>query len=159
MRDYVACRAPRDAVPAVGRPAAPDDVSRVESMSEDEGRFASLEAEILDCLVASDMGRLRELLDDEFVITTAGWMERPSSRDEWIEGLAAQHGPLESYQVHSVDVRMLSDVAVVLVLSTQRAVWKGEPFEGQFRYTDVFRRTPDGRWRLHTRHANLRPQD
>jgi ketosteroid isomerase-like protein len=126
-------------------------------MSEDEGRFAALEAEILDCLATQDMGRLGELLDDDFVITTAGWMERPSSREEWIEGLAAQHGPLESYQVHSVDVRMLGDVTVVLVLSTQRAVWKGAPFEGQFRYTDVFRRASDGRWRLHTRHASLRP--
>ena len=108
--------------------------------------------------IGRDWGRLRLLLDPEFVITTAGWMERPSSREEWIEGLTVQHGPLESYRVHSVDVRMLGDVAVVLVLSTQRAVWKGEPFEGQFRYTDVFRRSSDGQWLLHTRHASLRPQ-
>jgi ketosteroid isomerase-like protein len=112
----------------------------------------------LDCLTAQDWGRLRALLDEEFVITTAGWMERPSSRQEWIDGLNVQHGPLESYQVHSVDVRMLGDVAVVLVLSTQRGVWKRAPFEGQFRYTDVFRRASDGRWLLHSRHASLRPQ-
>jgi ketosteroid isomerase-like protein len=125
-------------------------------MSEEAERFAALEAELLDCLAEHDLTRLGELLDDDFVITTAGWLERPSSRQEWIDGLA-DHGPLESYQLHSVDVRELGDVAVVLVLSTQRAVWKGEPFEGRFRYTDVFRRTPDGRWRLHTRHASLRP--
>lgn len=96
-------------------------------MSDDEERFAALETEILDCLAAQDMAHLGELLDDDFVITTAGWLERPSSREEWIDGLA-DHGPLESYQLHSVDVRMLGEVAVVLALSTQRAVWKGAPF-------------------------------
>ena len=126
-------------------------------MSPGEGLFAALEAEILDCLTAQDWVRLLALLDDEFVITTAGWMERPCSGQEWIDGLSVQHGPLESYQVHSADVRMLGDVAVVLVLSTQRAVWKGAPFEGQFRYTDVFRRTSEDQWLLHSRHASLRP--
>jgi hypothetical protein len=85
-------------------------------MSVDEDAFAAIEAALLDCLAAQNWVRLRALLDDDFMITTAGWMERPSSMEDWIDGLRMQHGPLESYQIHSVDVRMLDDVAVVFML-------------------------------------------
>jgi hypothetical protein len=51
----------------------------------------------------------------------------------------------------------MGSVAVVLVLSTQRATWKDAPCEGVFRYTDVWRSDDDDGWRLAVRHASLLP--
>jgi hypothetical protein len=129
------------------------------AVSQPDDAFAKLEAAILDCLSDRNWERLGTLLDPDFRITTAGWLDEPASREQWMDGLATTHEPLTSYELHSVDSRLLGDVSVVLVLSTQRLPWKGQPFEGKFRYTDVFRRSEDGTWLLHTRHASLRPPD
>jgi hypothetical protein len=125
-------------------------------VTEPDSTFITIETAILDCLRAQDWDQLRMLLDGDFQITTAGWLDEPASREQWIEGLTT-HEPLDSYDLHSVQTRILGDVSVVLVLSTQRLQWRGQPFEGTFRYTDVFRRNGAGSWLLHTRHASLRP--
>ncbi len=60
-------------------------------------------------------------------------------------------------EIHSVDVHDMGGVAVVLMLSTQTATWKDAPFEGRFRYTDVWRHGLGDRRRLAVRHASLVP--
>lgn len=70
--------------------------------------------------------------------------------------MAAQH-VLHRFKIHSVDLRSLGDVCVALVLSTQWVTWKRRPFEGDFRYTDVWSADERGTWRLAVRHASLVP--
>lgn len=119
--------------------------------------FWQLEASVLQAVVDRDWDGLGRLLDDQFAITTAGWLERPATKEEWIGEVAAHHN-VHRFEIHTVDVHQM-DLAVtaVLVLSTQWATWKGAPFQGDFRYTDVWRADADDHWRLAIRHASLVP--
>lgn len=119
--------------------------------------FARLECSILQAVVDRQWEQLAELLDDDFVITTAGWLETPATKQAWITEVATRHHA-HKFEIHSVDVHDMGTVAVVLVLSTQWATWKDEPFEGDFRYTDVWRCDNSARWRLAVRHASLLPR-
>lgn len=118
--------------------------------------FEALERSILQSVVDRSWADLADLLHDDFVIITAGWLTEPASKETWIAEVAESHD-LHGFDIHSVDVRDLGAVAVVLVLSTQRATWKDAPFEGMFRYTDVWRADDGDHWRLAVRHASLLP--
>jgi hypothetical protein len=119
--------------------------------------FRRLEGSILQSVIDQDWDRLSELLDDDFVITTAGWLDVPADKESWIGEVSARH-LLTRFEIRSLDVLDLgAGFAVVLMLSTQWAVWKGEPFEGDFRYTDVWRAGDADRWQLVVRHASLVP--
>jgi hypothetical protein len=119
--------------------------------------FSALESAVLQSVVDRDWERLAGMLSDDFTITTAGWLTEPAGKTEWLNSVASQHD-LHSFQLHRVDVRNVSGVAVVQVLSTQSATWKGAPFLGDFRYTDVWAPDGDRRWVLHVRHASLLPR-
>jgi ketosteroid isomerase-like protein len=118
--------------------------------------FEELERSVLQSVVDQRWVDLAELLHDDFVITTAGWLDEPASKQAWLDEVASRH-LLHGFDIHAVDVRDMGPVAVVLVLSTQRATWKDAPFEGVFRYTDVWRSTDGDNWRLAVRHATLLP--
>jgi hypothetical protein len=99
--------------------------------------IATLEARVLEAIVDKDWSALADLLCDDFVITTAGWLAEPCTKATWIREVSERHDLLE-FEFHSVDLRQAPGVTVALVSSRQRAIWKGEPFEGIFRYTDVW---------------------
>ncbi len=111
---------------------------------------------MLHAVVDRRWDRLAELLDEDFVITTAGWLDQPAAKQDWLDEVAGRH-LLHDFDIHTVDVRDMGSVAIVLVLSTQRATWKDAPFTGRFRYTDVWREDDVGIWRLAVRHASLLP--
>jgi ketosteroid isomerase-like protein len=118
--------------------------------------FEALERLVLQSVVDRDWVALADVLRDDFVITTAGWLKEPASKQTWIAEVAESH-VLHGFDIHSVDIRDMGAVAVVLVLSTQHATWKDAPFVGVFRYTDVWRADDADRWRLAVRHASLLP--
>jgi hypothetical protein len=115
----------------------------------------TLEVRVLQTLVDKDWSALSDLLCDDFVITTAGWLAEPCTKTTWIREVSERHGLL-GFEIHAVDLRQAQGVTVALVSSTQRTIWKGEPFEGSFRYTDVW--VPGERHPLLlARHATLVP--
>jgi ketosteroid isomerase-like protein len=118
--------------------------------------LVELEGSLLQAVVDRRWDRLAEHLHGDFRITTAGWLAAPATKQEWIDEVAAQH-LLHNFKIHSVEVHDLGRVCVALVLSTQWVTWKGEPFEGDFRYTDVWTSDDLGRWLLTIRHASLVP--
>ena len=117
--------------------------------------FVALESSILAAIVDLRWSDVADRLDDEFVITTAGWLEAPASKQDWIAEVAARH-QMHSFTIDSVDVHELGPVVVAPVLSTQKVTWQGEVRDYRFRYTDVWR-DRDGRWLLAVRHASLVP--
>jgi ketosteroid isomerase-like protein len=119
--------------------------------------FLHLESSILTAVVDRRWDRLASLLDDDFVITTAGWLDEPATKQAWIKEVSTRH-LVHKFDIHAVDVHDMGNVAVVLVHSTQWATWKNSPFKGEFRYTDVWRKGDSGSWRLAVRHASLVPQ-
>ncbi|MBA2533350.1 MAG: nuclear transport factor 2 family protein [Nocardioidaceae bacterium] len=73
--------------------------------------FTALEGAVLQALVDRNWNELADLLSDDFVITTAGWLPEPASRQRWLEEVEQHH--LNAFEIDTVDVRNLGDVAVV----------------------------------------------
>ena len=115
----------------------------------------ALESAVLRAMVEGRGTALSDLLDDDFVITTAGWLDAPAGKAEWVREVEARH-QLHGFSIESIVERSIDDVLVALVLSRQTASWKGERAEFRFRYTDVWRRVGD-RWLLAVRHASMVP--
>ena len=113
-----------------------------------------LERALLQTVADRHWDGLADHLHDDFLITTAGWLSAPATKQQWVDEVAARH-VLHRFTIHSVEVRVVETVCVALVLSTQWLTWKNQPFEGDFRYTDVWSPGDNGRWRLVVRHASL----
>jgi len=94
---------------------------------------------------------------DDFLITTAGWIDAPIGRDAWLETLAGRYS-LDQFDYDEVVVRDFGQVAVVLSRSRQTGTMTdtGDAWSETFRYTDVWVRDDVGDWRIAARHAALR---
>lgn len=106
-----------------------------------------------------DWSAARALMRDDFLITTAGWIDAPIGPDAWLESLAGRYA-LETFDYDEIVVRDFGEVAVVLSRSTQTGTMTdtGTAWSETFRYTDVWVRDDSGDWRIATRHAGIRPQ-
>jgi hypothetical protein len=119
-----------------------------------QGDFRALEDELLCAMRDADLTTVDRLLNDSFVITTAGWLREPADKTTWVDALSVH--ALDAAELHDVTTRHYGDVVVAWVHSTQQGVFRGEPYTHQFRYTDVWVKTEAG-WRLDVRHATLLP--
>lgn len=113
------------------------------------------ESRLLGALERADVTGAAELLRDDFLITTAGWLSEPVNKETWLAE-ASDRMTLDSFTLRLVASRRFGDAAVVLVESDQNGTHDDTPFSMTFRYTDtwVFE---DDRWRLAVRHASAAP--
>jgi ketosteroid isomerase-like protein len=111
-----------------------------------------VERALLDALGRGDMSALADLLRDDFLITTAGWLAEPVEKRSWLEALTA-HMTLERFDLRLIATRRYGDVGVILAESSQQGTYDGAPVSMTFRYTDVWVLDKGG-WRLATRHAS-----
>ena len=110
------------------------------------------ERELLDALRLGDMSAAAQLLRDDFLITTAGWLPEPVGKLAWLESLTNRM-TLEDFDLRLIATRRYGDIAVVLAESRQQGTHDDAPFAMTFRYTDVWVLEEAG-WRLATRHAS-----
>jgi ketosteroid isomerase-like protein len=113
------------------------------------------ERALLDALQRGDVSGGADLLREDFVITTAGWLPEPVGKAAWLEGLSV-HMTLERYDLRVITTRRYGDVGVVLAESRQEGTHDGAPYSMSFRYTDVWV-LEGGGWRLAIRHASSTP--
>ena len=111
---------------------------------------------LLGALQRADFGAAAELLRDDFLITTAGWLPEPVDKSTWLAELSAGM-TLDSFTLRIIDSRRFGDTAVALVESEQSGTHAGAPFSMTFRYTDTWV-MDDGVWRLAVRHASSPPR-
>ena len=106
-----------------------------------------------------DWPAARAFMRDDFLITTAGWIDTPIGADAWLESLAGRYA-LESFDYDQVIVRDFGDVALVFSRSQQQGTMAdtGASWAESFRYTDAWVRDADDGWRIATRHAGIRPR-
>jgi hypothetical protein len=128
-----------------------EDADRVTSTPD----LAALEAAVLQALVNKDRSTLMALLDERFLITTAGWLAEPAGRDEWVQEVLDRH-LMHDFSIHSIEERDLDGVVVALVLSSQTVTWQGQRQTYRFRYTDVWSSKGED-WLLAVRHASMVP--
>jgi ketosteroid isomerase-like protein len=110
------------------------------------------ERELLDALRRGDLAAAADVLRDDFLITTAGWLAEPAGKRAWLEALSGQM-TLDEFDLRLIAARRYGDVAVVLAESSQTGTHNDAPYSMTFRYTDVWVREGTG-WRLATRHAS-----
>ena len=113
------------------------------------------EAQLLIALQGGDLSRVDELLRDDFLITTAGWIPEPVDKTTWLEGLSGGM-TLDRFTVRLIASRRFGDIGVALVESDQTGTDDGSPFSLTFRYTDTWVREGES-WRLAIRHASAAP--
>ncbi len=122
-------------------------------------KFTALENAWWRALRDRDWSDARAFMRDDFLITTAGWVDAPLGVDTWLESLAGRY-QLDHFEYQEILVRRYGNVAVVLSRSTQagRMLDTGEAWAGTFRYTDVWIEEDPGGWRIAARHAGMRRQ-
>ena len=113
------------------------------------------ETRLLDTLQRADLAAAAELLRDDFLITTAGWLPEPVDKSTWLAELS-ENITLDRFSLRIVASRRLGDTAVALVESEQSGTHWGTPFSMTFRYTDTWV-VDDGVWRLAVRHTSAAP--
>jgi ketosteroid isomerase-like protein len=110
------------------------------------------ERELLHALQRGDVSASADLLRDDFLITTAGWLPEPVGKRAWLGALTSRV-TLEDFDLRLIATRRYGEVAVVLAESSQSGTHDGAPYSMTFRYTDVWV-FEKARWRLATRHAS-----
>jgi ketosteroid isomerase-like protein len=113
------------------------------------------ESRLLAALQCADLAAAAELVRDDFLITTAGWLPEPVDKSTWLGALSVSM-TLDSFTLLLVASRRFGDTAVALVESEQSGTHAGIPFSMTFRYTDTWV-LDDDVWHLAVRHASAAP--
>jgi uncharacterized protein (TIGR02246 family) len=123
-------------------------------VATDEEIVAALVSARADALVCGDAKRMSEILAPDFIYTNASGVS--CDREEYI---ASYVGSAElvwlAQESSALLVRVYGDAAVVTLDVHDRAAWRGEPFEGDFRSMFVYVRR-EGRWRCVAGHTTAR---
>lgn len=114
-----------------------------------------VESRLLAALQRADTAEVAELLRDDFIITTAGWLPEPVDKTTWLAE-ASHRMTLDRFTLRLVASRRFGDTAVAVVESDQSGTHDRRPFSMTFRYTDTWV-LEDDRWRLAVRHASAAP--
>jgi ketosteroid isomerase-like protein len=119
--------------------------------------IAELEEAWTAALVARDVDGVASFMNDDFTITTAGWLDEPADRATWL-GHVLERFRLDWFAYDDIRVRRYGDVAIAQSRCRQRGtdLRDGGPWAMVFRYTDVWIRRADG-WRIAVRQATGRP--
>jgi ketosteroid isomerase-like protein len=103
-----------------------------------------VEEEWAAAVAASDVDAAREILAEDFVLTSSGGVSDHMSRDEWLAALPAVH--TRSLECTDVIARELGDVAVVRARLRWEASVGDRDLTGEYLVADVFKRE-GGRWK------------
>jgi hypothetical protein len=114
-------------------------------VGRDEDAVAALVSARADALVRGDSGRMREILAPDFTYTNASGVS--CDREEYVASYVESSELVWVAQTSSaLLVRVYGDAAVATLDVHDRAVWRGDPFEGDFRSLFVYVRRGDT-WR------------
>ena len=106
-------------------------------MGTDEEAVAALVSARADALVSGDADRMREILAPDFTYTNASGVS--CNREEYIASYVGSSELVWHAQKSSASlVRVYGDAAVVTLDVHDRASWRGEPFDGEFRSIYVY---------------------
>ncbi len=111
-----------------------------------------IEEEWAAAVADSDVEAAREILAEDFVLTSSGGVSEHMPRDEWLAALPG----LDTRSLECTDVlaRELGDVAVVRARLRWAASMGDRDLTGEYVVADVFKREGDSwkaAWRISTR--------
>ena len=118
--------------------------------------IVELEKQWSEAIQRRDADQMSRFLADSYFLAI-GVQDLPVQivpRERWLEALRFYE--IESLTIDDIRVQVYSNVAVVLMLWTQRATVGGQDRSGQFFITDVWVNQDEG-WRVTERHSS-RPE-
>jgi ketosteroid isomerase-like protein len=122
--------------------------------SEAEEKLLKIEKEFAQAIISNDLGGIRRLVADEWVIIDPnGEMVDRARFFEVIKSGALTHDMMESEDLR---VRVYGDSAVVTAVTCTKGKFMGQEFSTQERATDVFVKR-DGRWQCVLTHLTRFP--
>ncbi len=92
-----------------------------------------------------DVDTLAELVSDDFVLV--GPLGFVLNRQQWLERYRTGDLVTKSLEWHDTDIRDYGDCAIIVGVHTQKAEYRGNRVDGEFRSTHIAVRR-DGQWRL-----------
>jgi ketosteroid isomerase-like protein len=105
-----------------------------------------LEESWRNAVLTSNANALSGLLADDYMaITPSGTLQ---NKDETLSSLRAGRFHVDSLTVSDRKVRFYGNTAVVTSLASVQATSSEGPLNGDFRYTRVYARDTQGRWRI-----------
>jgi ketosteroid isomerase-like protein len=116
-----------------------------------EDAIRALDRRWVDAELNSDTGTLNAITTDDF--TLVGPLGFVLSKAEWLGRFRQGDLSFDTLTFDEVTVRECGDTAIAIGRQTQRALYQGQPNEGQFRVTQVAVRQSD-RWLLATMHIS-----
>jgi ketosteroid isomerase-like protein len=100
-----------------------------------------------------DVPALDALTTDDF--TLVGPVGFVLGKQQWLDRYRGGDLRTESLSWDEVAVRDYGDAAVAIGKQTQRAEYRGQRADGEFRTTHVFVRASDGSWKLAGLHVGM----
>ena len=109
------------------------------------------EAALRQAQLTGDVAALDRLLDDELVFTgpDGALYSKADDLDAYRAGMVS----ITQLDASEERVQRFGDIAVVSVRMDMRGRFKGEPFNGPFRYTRIWCARPGG-WRIVSGHVS-----
>jgi ketosteroid isomerase-like protein len=96
--------------------------------------------------LAGDVATMDKLLaDDYFGISIAGQL---NNKTQQLERLEKRTLVLTKIDVSDVKIKLVGRVGIVTSLAQIEGVNEGESMKGTYRYTRVYKRYPDGSWKI-----------
>ena len=96
--------------------------------------------------VNDDVPSMEKLLAPDFLgISMTGQV---TDRDQQLERLRNRHLVLSKIVISDQKIKLLGAVAIVTSLAQVEGTNEGTPINGMFRYTRIYRRYPDGTWKV-----------
>jgi len=96
--------------------------------------------------VNDDVPSMEKLLAPDFLgISMTGQV---TDRDQQLERLRNRHLVLSKIVISDEKIKLLGAVAIVTSLAQVEGTNEGTPINGMFRYTRIYRRYPDGTWKV-----------
>ena len=126
-----------------------------EAQVQREQELRQVEKKWDTAIVARDIPVLDDILNDDFqFIDSAGNVH---SKAEILEGIKSSKATTEPFETEDVQVRVYGTTAILTGRFTQRVIYEGKTYTGQFRYTDVYVKR-EGSWRAVSAHASRIPE-
>jgi len=126
------------------------------STAELEVMIAALDTEYQAAVKINDATTMDRILTEDFILVTG--RGKVYNKTDLINAAKNQDAIYEYQDDSQQTVRVWGETAVITALLYQKGTYKGEPFEDQLWFSDIYIRTPDG-WKYAFGQASLRMPD
>jgi len=114
-------------------------------MSDEQTEIEHAENELRLAMLRSEVLKLEELIDDKLLFIGPDGAVYSKEDDVSLHRSGAQR--ISRLDIVEQSIQARPDVAAVSVLALMSGVFKGQAFQGRFRYLRVWSKTPGG-WRV-----------